>query len=703
MSEKFKSSFRGYLIDHHSPAPPIVSFDKLDMAEYERFYEEAGINSLMVYTKDHWGYSYYDTKIGTKHPGLSIDYIGEVSRILKKHDIEFNAYYCLEYDTLAPVQHPKWAIRDKDGNPVRLRNRISPAKWGMPCYETGYRDYVLGQLKEVVTQYHPDSLFLDIFGKSLCYCDSCKKKFKERYGYDLPEKEGTVEGERVYFDFGWQGHDVNEFLEDCAYEMLKDVMDTVKAIDPELKVTINFAALYPKRIRDLLDYQFTEPWAGNWLSAAYSRDTSPAPCPQLGPGDVSEVYNYRPDAVYELAGAQIAANGCRAFFYSGSQHVDGTLEHTEARRVGKAYEELKRYEKYLTGREVLADIAIIQSDSSTMAKSGSRVVLNAIGRVRQPDPHKEALKGAMTLCDYAGYTWRIVPEQEMTKEEAGKYKGIILAGMFHVTDELKGVLETFRRDGGFVLAAGECGLYEKDGRKRDNFALHEMFGCDYRGAITDYSDQAYGGYLKMDDSRIFADMPETYPPMGRIQYRVSLTEGKGMGKIVSPCTPVTDTTWVNWWCPPPAEEALSDPAVVEHENCCYIAYDIFQTYELNLNRNLFCGILKAWIKTPSCYLKTPYKETVSCCVYSRPDGDDTEQIIHIVSNLAEKTNGDAPKIRPGYLYLNRALAEGKVIRQVYPKNTRLKVTEEDGYVKVKLPKLTIHTVLIVKQVEDQGA
>ena len=45
MSEKFKSSFRGYLIDHHSPAPPIVSFDKLDMAEYERFYEEAGINS----------------------------------------------------------------------------------------------------------------------------------------------------------------------------------------------------------------------------------------------------------------------------------------------------------------------------------------------------------------------------------------------------------------------------------------------------------------------------------------------------------------------------------------------------------------------------------------------------------------------------------------------------------------------------------
>ena len=79
----------------------------------------------------------------------------------------------------------------------------------------------------------------------------------------------------------------------------------------------------------MLDYQFTEPWAGNWLSAIYSRDTARGQYPQLGPGDVSDVYNYRPEAVYRLAAAQIVAGGCRAFLYSGSQHVDGTLEHEE--------------------------------------------------------------------------------------------------------------------------------------------------------------------------------------------------------------------------------------------------------------------------------------------------------------------------------------------------------------------------------------
>lgn len=526
MSDKFKTSFRGYLIDHHSPAPPIVTLDQLNPKEYEQFYKEANINSLMVYTKDHWGYSYYDTKIGVKHPGLKCDYIKEVSKILKENNMEFIAYYCLEYETLAPKLHPEWAILDKDGNPVHLTNNTVPAKWGMPCYETGYREYVLGQLTEIVENYHPDSLFLDIFGKSLCYCDACKKKFRERYGYELPESEGIVENNKLYFDFGEKGRDVNEFLEHCEYEMLQDIMKTVKNIDPEIKVTINFAALYPKKIRDLLDYQFTEPWAGNWLSAAYSRDTSQQPFPQLGPGDVSEVYNYRPDAVYELAGAQIIANGCRSFFYSGSQHVDGTLEHEEARKVGKVYREVAKYEDYLKNREVLADIAIIQSDSSSIAKSGSQVVMNAVGRCKQPDAHKEALLGAMTLCDYSKYSWRVVPEQEFTKEMAKKFKCVILAGMFHITETLKTVLIDFQKKGGSIIAAGDCGLYAENGNHLKDFALKDLFGCEYEGVFDEYMDQQYGGYLLKDDNELFKMFPDTLPPMGNIQYKVEVTTGK---------------------------------------------------------------------------------------------------------------------------------------------------------------------------------
>lgn len=692
MSDLYKKSFRGYLIDHHSPAPPTVDFTRLDMKEYEAFYQEANINSLMVYTKDHWGYSYYDTKIGTKHPGLTIDYIGQVSKILKERGIEFNAYYCLEYDTLAPKKYPDWAIRDKDCHAVTLTNRRSPAKWGMPCYETGYRDYVLGQLAEVVEQYHPDSLFLDIFGKSLCYCEACRKKFKARYGYDLPKQEGIVEGERVYFDFGQKGRDVNEFLEDCAYEMLRDVLKTVKAIDPALKVTINFAALYPKKIRDLLDYQFTEPWAGNWLSAAYSRDTSKAPCPQLGPGDVSEVYNYRPDSVYELAGAQITANGCRSFFYSGSQHVDGTLEHREAAKVGKAYREIEQYEPYLTGRRVLADVAIIQSDSSSMAKSGSRVVLNAIGRVRQPDPHKEALKGAMMLCDYAKLSFQIIPEEELTKETAAGFSLILLAGVFHISGVLKEVLEDFAENGGSILAAGECGLYGTDGTRLENFTLNRILGCDFIDEITDYSDQQYGGYLMPDSHPVFKGLTDTFPPMGNIQYKVTPSTGQGMGKIMNPCTRVTPDSWVNWWCPPPAMTPLNHPAVVKNGSCFYVAYDLFQTYQLNLNRNLFVNLMEECVKAPKVYLDTPCRETISYCAYEQGD----KIIIHVLSHLADKTNGDAPAVSPGKLRIHKRLAGQKSASLVYPEKQALTCSEYEDYIIISLPDVTIQLIVVLE-------
>ena len=36
--------------------------------------------------------------------------------------------------------------------------------------------------------------------------------------------------------------------------------------------------------------------------------------------------------------------------YSGSQHIDGTLDFEEARRLGTAFTEIEKMEPYLTGR-----------------------------------------------------------------------------------------------------------------------------------------------------------------------------------------------------------------------------------------------------------------------------------------------------------------------------------------------------------------
>lgn len=694
MSDKYKSAYRGYLIDHHSPAPPVIDFTRLDAREYERFYREANISSLMVYTKDHWGYSYYDTQVGVRHPGLRVDYIAQTRDILRRIGVEFNAYYCLEYDTLAPRLHPDWAIRDRLGRPVALKGRM--AHWGMACYETGYRKYVLDQLAEVVQNYHPDSLFLDIFGKTLCYCDACRRKFESKYGYPLPESELEPQDEFAAFDFGERGRDVNEFLEDCARDMLSDIISRVKGIDPDIKVTINFAALYPKRIRDMLDYQFTEPWAGNWLSAIYSRDTARGQYPQLGPGDVSDVYNYRPEAVYRLAASQIVAGGCRAFMYSGSQHVDGTLEHEEARRVGRAYADVKELERYLGGREPVADVAILQSDASSRARSGSEVIVNSIGRAKRPDAHRAAVLGAMKLCDWAKCAWRVVPEQELTPERASEFKVIILAGMYCVSDELKRVLKDYVVAGGRLIADGECGLYGPDGGRTRDFALGELIGARHIGRLDAYSNAEYGAYLRHDGSGLFKRLPDTLPPLGRTQQAVEPTTGCGLGRIVEPCERLSERTWVNWWCPPPGASAGEPPALVANRlgaGCVvYAAFELFGGVNdsLNLMRQLFAGVLDELMPEPSLSLTTGTPESVSFAAYRRAD----ELIVHILSNLAERTNGDAPEIPAGVLTVSGRL--GRVMSARTLEGESLEVREYSRESSVALPRVAIHRLIIIQ-------
>lgn len=735
MSRTREPAWRGYLIDHHSPAPPVVTLDRLDIEEYRRFVRIANITTLMMYCKDHWGYSYYDTSVGTRHPGLTRDWVEAVSGMLREEGVEFNAYYCLEYDTLAPLQHPQWSIVDAAGDPVRLEGRM--AKWGMPCYETAYRSYVLGQLEEIVDRYRPDSLFLDIFGKTLCYCDACRAGFRADFGYELPVAAGSNVNEYQTFDFGEQGRDVNAFLERCAERMLDEIMTTVKRIDPTLQVTINFAALYPKSIRDRLDYQFTEPWAGNWLSAGYSRDTAGGQLPQLGPGDVSEVYNYRPHDVYRLAAAQIAAAGCRVFFYSGSQHTDGTLEHEEARRIGRAYEDIQAIEPWLSDREVFADVAIIQSDSSVTARAGSHVVANAIGRCKKPDPHRRAVLGAMQCCDEASIAWTVLPEQEADAKTLRRYRLVILAGLYCIGEPLASALRDYLHDGGALIADGECGLYARDGSRLTDFVTSDLLGCSFRSRLDEYEAAEWGGYVAplrggssaassgdgpgVDPTEFWAATPDTFVPAGRVQYRVSPAPGaQTLGHLVPPAVALTDATWVNWWCPPPRADKVADsgvgasgvvaqsaglnPAVVASRygrgRAIYLAWDFFHAKAdgLHLTQGIFAGAASRLLPDPSIALETSYPVTVSLSAYVRGD----ELIVHVISHLAERTNGDAPPVEPGVLRLNATIFPATSAHLVAGDSETgaggvpLSVARRERSFEVVLPAVRIYGLVVVK-------
>jgi predicted aldo/keto reductase-like oxidoreductase len=65
-------------LDFHTSAGVTVG-DKFHAAEFFDTLEAAKINSIAVFAKCHHGFSYFDTKVGTRHLGQSFDLIGQAA------------------------------------------------------------------------------------------------------------------------------------------------------------------------------------------------------------------------------------------------------------------------------------------------------------------------------------------------------------------------------------------------------------------------------------------------------------------------------------------------------------------------------------------------------------------------------------------------------------------------------------------------
>jgi hypothetical protein len=87
--------------------------------------------------------------------------------------------------------HPEWFFRKSNGEPVIYNGLYST------CINGGYyRDHAMKILSEALERYDVDGLFFNMFGNQSrdysgrfvghCHCDSCKRRYRQLYGTDLP-------------------------------------------------------------------------------------------------------------------------------------------------------------------------------------------------------------------------------------------------------------------------------------------------------------------------------------------------------------------------------------------------------------------------------------------------------------------------------------------------------------------------------------
>jgi hypothetical protein len=166
---------------------------KLDPETYVANMKRANAQSAMIYANSHVGYCYWPTAAGEMHKGINgRDILGGITALCKKEGLDTVVYYSLIYNNWAYETHPDWRIINVDGLASRdpgAKNFFMKGRYGLCCpNNASYRAFVKTQIEELCSAYEFDGMFFDMtFWPAVCFCPSCRARYKKEVGGKIPE------------------------------------------------------------------------------------------------------------------------------------------------------------------------------------------------------------------------------------------------------------------------------------------------------------------------------------------------------------------------------------------------------------------------------------------------------------------------------------------------------------------------------------
>ncbi|MCC7176230.1 MAG: hypothetical protein IT159_13650 [Bryobacterales bacterium] len=171
--------------------------------------------------------AHHPTQVDFHYPSRYLppgrDTFGEVLKAAHARGIRVIGRFDLS-KTQKPVYdaHPEWFFVRGNGEPVMYNGLYST------CINGGYyRGQAMKILAEALDRYDVDGLFFNMFGNPSsdysgnptghCHCDSCKRRFQERFGRPLPSVPDA---------------DYRRFLEDSAFEVARSIADLIHSRRP---------------------------------------------------------------------------------------------------------------------------------------------------------------------------------------------------------------------------------------------------------------------------------------------------------------------------------------------------------------------------------------------------------------------------------------------------------------------------------------
>jgi len=377
--------------------------------------------------------------------------------------------------------HPDWVAVDAAGKP--RRHWASPEMW-VTCGLGPYNFEFMTEVKrEIMSRYRVDAIFINRWdGSGMCYCEHCRKNFRDASGRELPRTAAPQDPARRAYIL-WR--------QERLFDLWRHWDAEVRKINPDSCVIPNTgggatSGLDMQRIGELAPTLIADrqarrglaaPWGNGKNGKEYRATMGRKPVVGIFSVGVEEPYRWKDsvqsEAEIRLWVADGVANGLRPWFtkFSGVLHDERWLKPVE-----ELYRRYARWEKYLRNERPLARVGLVYSQQTAWFHSG-RVEDHTLGWYQ-------------ALVE-ARIPFEMVHDRLLDQSQVGAFKTLILPNIAALSDGQCAQIRAFVERGGSLIATYETSLYDEWGVKRKDFGLGELLGVTFAGQLDGPMQNSY--------------------------------------------------------------------------------------------------------------------------------------------------------------------------------------------------------------------
>jgi putative glycosyl hydrolase-like family 6 (GHL6) protein len=684
--------------------PPEANFN-INVEGAVKAADDAGAESLMFYTQDHWGYALYPSESALRHPNLDYDLFGTEVSLASKYGISTVAYYSLQFNNQCVIGHPDWGWVNEEGAHQKDR-------WYITCLDTPYRQYVLKMMEEIFSGYRVQELFLDIFGiqfelyhqlgrNPFCFCKYTEDAWNREYPAD-PYREGfkTREGwERRY-----QWHHRRTMT-----EMLDEIIKVARKHRPDILISLNGGPeSFPNNIMQKVDFIYAEPLpcpTGVALGSIVMRGWGR---PYFQAGLFTE-YGYvdaYPGSIPRVQADALIVQNARTFFVGDAPVLGGLDQQGFSKRwfeVAKVtWEDVKNVDRFLgPDIEPLLSTAMLYSEST-------RAELDAENR---PMDFRHSTLGALETLTYAGRPVESLPEFNLKPEMLDRFEALVLPEVKVLSDPQAEVIRRWVDKGGTLIASYQCGLLDSNRKPRNNFPLADVFGVDYVSENDKYSKDAEGKqrsenftstYLESNGHSLASMLSVSTVGLPGPFLRVRRTTAEEVMRYRLPfmVQDLSRNQWFNWGPPPPGAQTAGTAVAYNkfrRGQSLYLGVPIFWAMQWRPYwiRNWIPALIRHLVPNPIAELSTdPASEYLHGSFFY--DRRKHRILVQLLNTIELATNGEmrpAPRVD---IRVDRNKLKLVGARVVWPREKDLTVQQDDRYARIAVQDLERYTALYLK-------